>query len=416
MSTPVTIIIHGTFASQADWWKLGTGGTFADRLESALSEQGMCGTVWQPVLKAGLSYEHFAWSGDNSHQARVAAGRNLARSLHELGQRCSASSSSPLHINLIAHSHGGNVALEALRHLKNTVRVQRLVCLGTPLISFRPALRIVRPFTVSFLTLFMSMFAFLPFIVIPSVVRYAQGIPLNPEEHDQLLGAVFWPVIIPMFGWILLGLNALVDLVWWVLCWSWLLMVGKTNGQAYGPSPQTLASQLGGSRVLALTSHFDEADLFLQLCAAPAELYKEFARNKYSGWQAFLERIIFRPAVIGLLLHPAELALERFVLGIGWLRLLLFDYDTTWVRERGAYPPSVFHQVDLTKELHLEQALLEERSSPTLTFNPFGDRTSLGRRLHAVGQGLSDQIRLRHAMYYHNTHVLNLVSSFLTKG
>lgn len=86
-----------------------------------------------------------------------------------LGGCCSASASSPLHINLIAHSHGGNVALEALRHLKNTVRVQRLACLGTPLISFRPALRIVRPFTVSFLTLFMSMFAFLPFIVIPSL-------------------------------------------------------------------------------------------------------------------------------------------------------------------------------------------------------------------------------------------------------
>lgn len=415
MSSPVTIIVHGTFASQADWWKLGTGETFADRLESVLSEQGMCGTVWQPVLKAGLSYEHFAWSGENSHRARVAAGRHLAQSLQELAQRCSASPASPLQVNMIAHSHGGNVALEALRHMGDTVRVRRLVCLGTPLISFRPALRILRPFTVSFLTLFMSIFAFLPFIVIPTLVRYIQGIPLNPEEHDQLLGAIVWPVIIPMFGWILLGLNRLVDLLWAGLCWGWLLMIGKTNGQAYGPAPQKLARDLDGKQVLVLTSHFDEADLFLQLSAAPAELYKEFARTKYSGWQAYLERIIFRPAVIGLLLHPAELVLERFVLGVSWLRLLLFDYDTTWVRERGAYPPAVFHQVDLTKELHLEQTLLRQNPAPTLSFNPFGDGTSLGRRLHAVGQGLSDQIRLRHAMYYQNVYVLNLVSSFLTK-
>ena len=411
----VTIIVHGTFAAQAAWWRLGSGETFADRLEQALSAQGMAGTVWDPILRAGLSYDDFSWSGENTHRARIAGGRKLARALDDLAGRLSATATSPLYVNLVAHSHGGNVALEALRHVGRTVRVRRLACLGTPLISFRPALRLVRPISVSFLTLFVVMFAFLPFMVVPTLFRYSQGMALSSDESSQLLAAIFWPLLIAMWGWMLLGMNKLMDLIWSVLCWGWLLVVGQTKGQAYGPSPQKVASRLAKNRVLVLTSHFDEADLFLELSAAPAHLYKEFAQKKYSGWQALVERVIFRPALIGLLLHPAELVLERFVLGIGWLRLFFFDYDATSVLERGPYPPTVFQEVDLTKELQLERKLIEDISSPAINLSPVADENSLGRRLYAVGQALAEQVRLRHAMYYQNAHVLGLVSNFLAK-
>lgn len=415
MSRIVTIIVHGTFAAQAEWWRLGTGQTFADRLEQALSEHGMMGTVWHPILHAGLSYDDFSWSGENTHQARRAAGLKLARSLDELAQCLAASPDDPLFVNMVAHSHGGNVALEAIRHLGHAVRVRRLICLGTPLLSFRPALRLIRPFTVSFLTLFVSIFAFLPFLIIPLLFRITQGESLSPEEHDQLFGGIFWPLVIPMFGWMLLGLNKLVDLLWSFLCWGWLFLAGQTNGQVYGPSPQSLAKILGKDRVLFLTSHFDEADLFLQLSAAPNHLYKEFAEGKYTGWRGLVERLIFRPAVVGLLLHPAELVLERFVLGLSWIRLLFFDYEATSIRERGAYPPRVFNMVDLTQELQLEQKIIEHHAPPVLTFTPFGHEHSLGSRVNAVGQALAEQVRLRHAMYYQNSHVLELVKNFLTK-
>jgi hypothetical protein len=415
MSGIVTIIVHGTFAAQEKWWRLGTGETFADRLEQELAQQGMANTVWRPILRVGLSYEHFAWSGENTHRARMAAGRKLAKSLDDLAQRLSASPDSPLSVNVVAHSHGGNVALEAIRHLGKAVHIRRFICLGTPLLSFRPALRLVRPFTFSFLTLFASMFAFLPFLVIPILLRYAQGMPPNPEEREQLLGALFWPVVIPMFGWMLLLVNKVVDLLWSLVCWSWLLLVGKTNGQVYGPSAQTLAASLAKQRILFLTSHFDEADLFLELSAAPAHLYNEFAEWRYQGWRALVERLIFRPAVVGLLLHPAELVLERFVLGLSWFRLLFFDYNATWVRERGAYPSTVFDHVDLTQELQIEQQIIQQQSPPTLTFSPLGNERSLGRRVNAVRQALAEQVRLRHAMYYQNTHVLGLVKTFITK-
>ena len=60
MSHIVTIIVHGTFATQETWWRLGTGETFADRLEHGLAQQGMakhglapdpaCGVVVRPVF------------------------------------------------------------------------------------------------------------------------------------------------------------------------------------------------------------------------------------------------------------------------------------------------------------------------------------------------------------------------------
>jgi len=412
----VTIVVHGTFAAHETWWRLGSGNqTFADRLEQALNEEGMSETVWHPILRAGLSYDDFSWSGENTHHARLAAGRKLAQSLDDLAQRLKASTGAPLFVNLVAHSHGGNVALEAIRHVGDAVRVRRLVCLGTPLFSFCPALRLVRPFTVSILTLFVSIFAFLPFIVIPVLWRYAHGQPPTGKEYDEVLGALLWPVIIPMFGWMLLALNKLVDFCWYLLCWVWLFATGTTHGQVYGPSPQKLASRLGNHRVLFLTSHFDEADLFLELSAAPALLYKEFARRNYIGWRGAVERFIVRPALVGLLIHPAELVLERFALGLSWFRLLFFDYDTTCVRARGSYPPEVFDHIDLTQQLQLEQQSLERQPAATVTVNLFGDERLLWHRISAVGQALIEQIRLRHAMYYQNRHVLGLVKTFLAK-
>ena len=116
---------------------------FADQLEDALARRGLAGTVWRPAAAVGLSPEAFAWSGDNSHAARVAGSRRLADALRETAKRLGATRETPLAVNAVAHSHGGNVALEAVRCLADApeVRFRRLVCLGTPLIEFRASLR-----------------------------------------------------------------------------------------------------------------------------------------------------------------------------------------------------------------------------------------------------------------------------------
>ena len=136
MNRAVTLVVHGTYAAQAKWWRLGTNGeaTFADRLEDELSRRGLSGTVWKPALAEGLDYSSFAWSGRNRHRHRIRGASGLSSSLNELAQRVAATPSEPLTVNFVAHSHGGNVVLEALRHLRPNVRVGRIALLGTPLV------------------------------------------------------------------------------------------------------------------------------------------------------------------------------------------------------------------------------------------------------------------------------------------
>jgi hypothetical protein len=73
----------------------------------------------------------FVWGGRNSHKARLAAARTLSDSLKE------TLSKHPLKRHfIIAHSHGGNVALYALKYLTETEQKQLsgIITLGTPFI------------------------------------------------------------------------------------------------------------------------------------------------------------------------------------------------------------------------------------------------------------------------------------------
>lgn len=62
MNKTVTLVIHGTFANQSKWWRLGNERhlTFADRLENELSRKGLVDTVWKPALEAGFDYSSFS--------------------------------------------------------------------------------------------------------------------------------------------------------------------------------------------------------------------------------------------------------------------------------------------------------------------------------------------------------------------
>ena len=149
MGVVLTLVIHGTFARHAKWWRLGNGNelpSFADRLERELSRRGVSGTVWKPALDKGFDYDpSFCWSGRNRHRDRKVGARALSSNLNELARRIQATPSEPLmQWNFVAHSHGGNVALAALSRLGPCVSVGRVVLLGTPLVTVTPALRLAR--------------------------------------------------------------------------------------------------------------------------------------------------------------------------------------------------------------------------------------------------------------------------------
>jgi len=112
----LTVIVHGTWAPDTDWWRdpAGLGATPADSLWAYLDRSGVSNLVRHAA--------EFCWSGKNNDAARAVAAQAFVQWWQALG--------SP-QLNVVAHSHGGNVVLRALA-LEPAMSVRRLVLLGTP--------------------------------------------------------------------------------------------------------------------------------------------------------------------------------------------------------------------------------------------------------------------------------------------
>src|SRR5262245_52275955 len=76
--------------------------------------------------------ERFDWSGRNSHRARLRAAGDLATHLSGLVERYPNAAHA-----IVAHSHGGNVALYALQKSGLVDRVNGVVCMATPFVILR---------------------------------------------------------------------------------------------------------------------------------------------------------------------------------------------------------------------------------------------------------------------------------------
>jgi hypothetical protein len=103
-------LVHGTFAPGAPWTQPG----------SALRR------LWPATPERPVTFDAPQWSGDNSHEARVTAAAELASHLRKRPAQL-----------VIAHSHGGNVALNALASNADS-RTRALVCLNTPFLHCQP--------------------------------------------------------------------------------------------------------------------------------------------------------------------------------------------------------------------------------------------------------------------------------------
>ena len=80
----------------------------------------------------GCAVVPYRWSGKNSHSARISAGRELAQFTNELCQ-----SNAFRRVWCVAHSHGGNVALYALRDCEFAAKLAGIAFFGTPFLHFR---------------------------------------------------------------------------------------------------------------------------------------------------------------------------------------------------------------------------------------------------------------------------------------
>ena len=186
----VVTLVHGTFARDAAWVRE------SSKLVAALRQSDL----------GPLSVRTFKWSGRNSHHARLDAGRALARHIVAIGNEYPDASQ-----HIIAHSHGGNIALYAMRDDRARAATRDIVLLATPLVVALP--RDIAPSIKLFsylipLTLLSPLFTL---VWIPSTLAVTL---LNQKaaRNAELAG----------MDWILLGVAAcLCGLVgiagsWWV--------------------------------------------------------------------------------------------------------------------------------------------------------------------------------------------------------
>lgn len=437
----LTAIIHGTFANDEHWWRPGENPesrTFADRLEAGLAAHGCVGTVWRPVLEAGLRVDDFAWSGANSDRARIVAGLDLAVKLRRVAERLGATAKSPLEVNLVAHSHGGNVCLEALRHLDDRVHIRRFVLLGTPLIDRRRSLRILRAalaiFVVGFMITasFMAMFGLL-------------GILAGDDEWESLLGLSLGAMLgmVLLGSWIFVLLAGAADLIWRAISWP-IDKIRKHRRQLYGPPAAAVLSALGGRRVLLVTSHFDEADILLQFGSRPRRLFDQMIRRRWPWALKLLEFILFRPFIDWMAFYLIEMVLERYAIGLPWSCCFLNDYRLADLDRGKSYPATAYQRVDVTDQLEAstlwedepsstseeknsDEKNSDEKNSDEKTKSPPGggelrtmfkdDRqlADLYAGLLRVGQTIGDQVRFLHSRYYASDTVLALIVNELVE-
>jgi hypothetical protein len=80
----------------------------------------------------GIGFSELTWSGGNTHAARMAAAQLLKRQVRELATA---------HPNaaqfVVAHSHGGNIALLACKDPEVEAALAGIVCLSTPFLQYR---------------------------------------------------------------------------------------------------------------------------------------------------------------------------------------------------------------------------------------------------------------------------------------
>lgn len=109
----VVVLVHGTWDSGAPWTR---------------AQSRLCRYIRDRF--SGVRFNRLVWTGENSCQARWNAADRLQERLAHLRRAYPAA-----RLIVIAHSHGGNVALYACRRDDVDRMVDGIVCLATPFVS-----------------------------------------------------------------------------------------------------------------------------------------------------------------------------------------------------------------------------------------------------------------------------------------
>jgi hypothetical protein len=169
MSVAVTLI-HGTWGRKSAWTK--ESSKLSDALRKGISNQ--------------LFLRRFEWSGGNSPSARSRAAQELRQNL----LRGITEYPNSKHF-IIAHSHGGNVALYALRDSDLLASISGLVCLSTPFLNAQK--RDLGPYV-------LDSFFFLAFLMIFGILSYLSVYWNIPGKLFAAMMVAFCLVAIVLIG------------------------------------------------------------------------------------------------------------------------------------------------------------------------------------------------------------------------
>jgi hypothetical protein len=111
----VVTLVHGTWAQSATW---------------VLPNSALCRRLTE-TWGGQIGLMPLRWSGGNTVRARARAAADLATHIDAVARQFPAA-----HHYVVAHSHGGNVALYALRQ-RSRARINGLACLSTPFLHVR---------------------------------------------------------------------------------------------------------------------------------------------------------------------------------------------------------------------------------------------------------------------------------------
>ena len=110
----LVLVVHGTWnepePGKTKWYQAPSSeepANFTTRLNDALEARGVGREVWREL--DGVRPK-FSWSGKNTHEARVEGSEGLVETLRTFWK-----ARPHARVRIVAHSHGGNVVLSALR-------------------------------------------------------------------------------------------------------------------------------------------------------------------------------------------------------------------------------------------------------------------------------------------------------------
>ena len=226
---PVIVTVHGTNDAAVEdggerWWQ--SGSAFTNRLVDRLSARGIPQPDIVPVH----------WSGKNSDHDRLKGAEALARILRRLDREGRPHA-------VLAHSHGGNVAVEGLARTRPSARRGGIISFGTPFFVRR----------LKTVPRLIALFQLVLGLVIPPIMLWYL-IEVLPTDTNKKLEAVV------VFG----GLFALG---------VWSLVAGVRKLARRHLAERRLARSLAPSQWLVVHSLRDEA---MQLLETAAEINPEY--------------------------------------------------------------------------------------------------------------------------------------------